>query len=141
MRQYMDYSASDYRATTALAAALGAVGLLLTVLGVYGVIAYRTGRRAREIGIRMALGARRSDVLGLILREGATVALAGVVIGIGAALLVTREIASMLFHVSAWDAPSFMAAAATVFVLACLATAVPALRATRVAPSRALRDS
>ena len=141
MREYMDYSASDYRATTALAGALGIVGLLLTVLGVYGVIAYRTGRRTREIGIRMALGARRGDVLRLIVREGAGVALAGVAIGIGVALLATREIGSMLFHVSAWDVPSFASAAAIVFALACVATAVPALRATRVAPSRALRDS
>ncbi len=141
MREYMDYSATTYRATSALAGALGTVGLLLTVLGVYGVIAYRTSRRTREIGIRMALGARSGDVLALVVREGARVALAGVAIGIGAALLVTREIASMLFHVSAWDAPSFALAAATVFVLACLATAVPALRATRTAPSLALRDS
>jgi len=68
-------------------------------------------------------------------------ALTGVVIGLAAALAVTREIASMLFRVSAWDAPSFAAAAAIVFALACLATAVPALRATRVAPSKALRET
>lgn len=140
MRDYMAYSASDYRATSALAGALGIVGLLLTVLGIYGVISYRTARRTREIGIRMALGARRGDVLRLIVGEGARVALIGVAIGIVAALLATREVASLLFRVSAWDAPSFCTAAGVVFALACLATAVPAIRATRVAPSVALRD-
>jgi len=141
MRDYMEYSASRYRATAALAGALGLVGLILTVLGIYGVIAYRTSRRTREIGIRMALGARGHDVLNLVVREGAVIAAAGVGIGIAAALLVTRAIASMLFRVSSWDAVSFVAAAVVVFGLACLATAIPALRATRVAPAVALRES
>lgn len=141
MRDYMEYSASSFRATAALAGALGVVGLLLTILGVYGVVAYRTSWRTREIGIRMALGARRSDVLTLIVREGAFTALAGVAIGIPAALVATRALASMLFRVSAWDALSFSVAAVVVFTLACVATMIPALRATRIAPSRALRDT
>jgi predicted permease len=141
MRDYMEYSASRFRATAALAAALGLVGLILTVLGIYGVISYRTARRTREIGIRMALGARRQDVVRLIVSEGAVVGATGVMIGIAAALLVTKSMASMLFRVTAWDPVSFTLAAIVVFGLACLATAVPAMRATRVAPSTALRDA
>ena len=141
MRDYMEYSARTFRATAALAGALGIVGLILTILGVYGVVAYRTSWRTREIGIRMALGARRGEVLALIVREGAMTALIGIAIGIPAALAVTRELASMLFHVSPWDALSFSTVAVIVFGLACLATLVPAIRATRIAPSRALRDT
>jgi cell division protein FtsX len=140
MRDYMEYSASRYRATAALAAALGMVGLLLTVLGIYGVISYRTARRSREIGIRMALGARGQDVLGLIVREGAIVALTGVAIGLAAAVALARAIASMLFHVGPWDPLSFTIATVVVFGLACVATAIPAIRATRTAPSVALRN-
>ena len=141
MRDYMAYSSSSFRATAALAGALGVVGLLLTILGVYGVVAYRTSWRTREIGIRMALGAQRREVLALVVREGSLIALAGVAIGIPAALAATRALASMLFQVSAWDPLSFSVAAVLVFALACVATMIPALRATRIAPSRALRDS
>jgi putative ABC transport system permease protein len=141
MQDYMAYSASRYRATAALAAALGTVGLLLTALGIYGVVSYRTARRRREIGIRMALGAGVHDVLRMVVREGAMAAAAGVAIGIAAALLVTRSMASMLFRVDAWDPMSFAAAALVVFALASVATIVPARRATRVAPSEALRDA
>ncbi|HEX6973947.1 MAG TPA: FtsX-like permease family protein, partial [Vicinamibacterales bacterium] len=141
MQDYMAYSASRYRATAALAVALGTVGLLLTALGIYGVISYRTARRTREIGIRMALGARAQDVLGLVVREGAIVAVAGVAIGLATALVVTRSMSSMLFRVGAWDPVSFALAAILVFALACAATVVPARRATRVAPSEALRDT
>ena len=139
MREYMAYSASDYRATAALALTLGLVGLLLTVLGVYGVIAYRTAQRTREIGIRMALGAARGDVLRMMLIEGGRVAVAGVGIGLMLALAATRAIQSMLFHVSAWDPASFTTSAVVVFALACVAIAIPAWRAVRSSPAAALR--
>jgi predicted permease len=139
MREYIDYSGSGYRATAALAAALGVLGLMLTVIGVYGVIAYRTTRRAREIGIRIALGATAGDVLRLIVREGALVALAGVIVGIPAAIAGTRAIGSMLFHVGPWDPIVFGGASAVLFVSVCTAAFIPAWRATRVQPSESLR--
>jgi putative ABC transport system permease protein len=140
MRQFIEYSGSEYRAIAALASALGGMGLLMTVLGVYGVIAYRTTRRSKEIGIRIALGADPRDVLRLVMREGALVAAGGIALGIPAALLVTRAIESMLFGVSAWDGPSFAGAAALLFVSVCAAAFLPARRATRLAPAATLKD-
>ena len=139
MQQYVEYSGSGYRATATLAVALAFIGLLLTVLGVYGVIAYRTTRRTREIGIRMALGADPRDVLRLVLREGAGVAALGVAIGIPAAMAGTYAIASMLFHVRPWDARVFAATAVLLFACVCVAALIPAWRAARVQPSESLR--
>lgn len=141
MAQYIGYSSSAYRATAALAVALGLVGLFLTALGVYGVIAHRTTRRVREIGIRVALGAPRGQVLRLVLREGARIGLLGIALGVPAALIVTRLIRSLLFGIGPWDAVG-LAGAVLVLCLAVLAaTFIPAWRATRVQPSVALRDS
>jgi ABC-type antimicrobial peptide transport system permease subunit len=140
MRDYLSYSGSTFRATASLAALLGAIGLVLTALGVYGVVAYRTSRRRREIGIRMALGAPRREVLGLLMKQGAVIAATGVALGIPIALAATRLLASLLFRVSAWDAASFGAAAVLLFVAVCVATAIPAWRAVATPPSMALRD-
>jgi putative ABC transport system permease protein len=140
MQEYIAYSASTYRATASLAALLGLIGLILTALGVYGVVAYRMSRRTREIGIRIALGAHPPDVLRLVMREGAQVAAAGIVLGLPIALGATRLLSSLLFRVSAWDAWSFAAAAVALAAALCAATAVPAWRATRLSPSIALRD-
>jgi len=139
MREYIDYSGSAYRATTTLAISLAALGLVLTVIGVYGVVAYRTARRAREIGIRMALGASRSSVLRLVLGEGALVATIGIAIGIPAAIAATREISSMLFHVGPSDAGVLAGTAALLFACVCAAATIPAWRATRVEPFESLR--
>jgi predicted permease len=140
MAQYIEYSARTYRATATLATALGAIGLLLTALGVYGVIAYRTARRTREIGIRVALGAAHVDVLRMVLGEGARLGLLGVAVGIPIALVATRWMAAMLFGVGPWDVASFAGAAMVLLLTLMLATMVPALRATRITPSTALRD-
>jgi ABC-type antimicrobial peptide transport system permease subunit len=140
MSQYIEYSAGTYRATATLATALGAIGLLLTALGVYGVMAYRTARRTREIGIRVALGAAHADVLRMVLGEGARLGLLGVAVGIPIALVATRWMAAMLFGVGPWDVASFAGAAAILLLTLLLATMVPALRATRITPSTALRD-
>ena len=141
MRQYLDYWASGYRATALLSSTLAGVGLLLTVLGVYGVVAYRTSRRTKEIGIRVALGATRGDVLRLVLREGLVVALAGVVAGIPLAFAAARMLGSFLYGVSADDAFAYLSAA--LLLIACIgaATLVPARRAARSNPSASLRAS
>lgn len=141
MSQYLRYSASSYRATAALAGALGLVGLLLTTLGVYGVVASRTARRTREIGIRVALGAARGQVLRLVLREGARVGVAGMVIGVPASLLATRVIQSLLFGVSPWDAPALAGAIGALVLALLAATLVPAWRALHISPSSALRET
>jgi putative ABC transport system permease protein len=140
MREYIDYSTSTYQATATLALLLGAVGLLLTSIGVYGVMAYRTTRRTREIGIRIALGAARGQVVGMVLREGARVAILGLALGIPSALVATRALSSMLFGIGPWDLTSFAVATTVLAVTVAGATLIPAWRATRVDPSEALRN-
>ena len=141
MQQYVEYSGSGHRATAALGAVLGGIGLALTVLGVYGVIAYRATGRTREIGIRMALGAGTSNVLSLVIRDGVVVAAAGVLIGIPAAYVATRLMAAMLVRGDAWDTTVFAASALLLFFSVCAAAAIPAWRATRVRPAESLRAS
>jgi predicted permease len=140
MAQYVAYSASSYRATAALASGLGLVGLVLTGLGVYGVVASRAMRRTKEIGIRIALGAARGQVLRLVLAEGARVGLLGVAIGLPAALATTQLTRTLLFDVDPWDVRAFAAAAVALLAAVTAATLVPALRAVRVEPSKALRE-
>jgi ABC-type antimicrobial peptide transport system permease subunit len=140
MSEYVAYAGSVYQATAALALALGVLGLLLTAIGVYGVIAYRTSRRTREIGIRVALGAARQDVLGLVLAHGMRIGALGIVLGLPAALWVTDLMSSMLFGLHPWDARTFVLAAGVLATAVAAATFIPAWRATRVTPSVALRD-
>lgn len=140
MGQYIEYSSRQYRAMAALAGALGLVGLFLTTLGLYGVVAYRTTKRTREIGIRVALGATRRTVMRLVVGEGLRVAAIGLAFGIPAALLATRLMASLLFGVEPWDPPTFLAAALVLLLAVFLAALIPALRAMRLSPTAALRE-
>ncbi len=139
MTQYVEYAARLHRTTAALALMLGITGLVLTTLGVYGIVAYRTSARIKEIGIRVALGAMRGQVIGLVLRDGLTLAGAGVLAGAPLALIATRLTASMLVGITPWN-PAALIAATGVLVLAVAgATLVPARRAMRVEPAAALR--
>ena len=118
---------------------LGGVGLLLAVVGLYGVIAYSVTRRSREMGIRVALGARRRDVIALVLREGMRLAIAGTVIGIVLAAAATRLMRAWLFDVSPLDAPTFIATSALLTGVALVANWLPARRAASADPAVALR--
>ena len=115
------------------------LALLLAAIGIYGVVSYVVAQRQREIGIRMALGARRSHVLQLMLGQGARMALAGLVIGMIAAFALTRLMASMLYGVKPTDAVTFVLAAGLLCAIALAACWIPARRATRVDPMLALR--
>jgi ABC-type antimicrobial peptide transport system permease subunit len=108
-------------------------------VGLYGAMSYRVARRTGEIGIRMALGAQRRDVMRMVLGEGARMALAGVIAGIAAALALTRLMANQLFGVSAYDPLTFTAVAIVLTLVALLACYLPARRAVRVDPMIALR--
>jgi ABC-type antimicrobial peptide transport system permease subunit len=108
-------------------------------VGVFGVISYSVTQRTNEIGIRMALGALERDVLEMIVGQGAKLALAGVAIGIAAALVLTREMQSLLFNVSPFDPVTLAAVAGGLCLVALAACYVPARRAARVDPMTALR--
>jgi putative ABC transport system permease protein len=116
------------------------VALALSAVGIYGVLAYLVAQRTREIGIRMALGARAADVVRLMLREGMGPVVSGTAVGMGAAVVVTRGIRTLLFGVTPLDSVSFLSAPAVLTAVALLACYVPARRATRVDPIVALRE-
>ena len=128
------------RLTTALLAAFAALALLLGAVGLYGVIAYQVSQRTRELGVRMALGARTGDVVRMVLRQGLAVTLAGAVVGLLASLALARVLGSLLFGVSARDPMIFAAVPVVLAIVAVLATLVPARRAAAVEPGRALRE-
>ena len=120
--------------------AFAAIALALAAVGVYGVIAYSVSQRTREIGVRVALGAQRANVLRLILGHGAVLAAAGIGIGLAGALGITRFLRAMLFGVSPFDPLSFVAVTLVLTAIAFLASYVPARRAARVDPIEALRE-
>jgi predicted permease len=122
-----------------LTGGFGLLALVLASIGIYGVMAYTVARRISEIGIRMALGAQARQVLAMVLREASWLAIAGVVAGAAAALLLTRLVGSMLYGLSASDPVTFAAAACLLIAIALLAGFAPARRASRVDPMQALR--
>jgi len=118
---------------------LAVIALVLSVVGVYGVMSYTVSQRSQEMGIRMALGAQRFDVMRMVIRQGTVLALIGVVVGIVLASMVTSSLSVFLYGVNPFDPLTFVLVALTLFGAALLATFVPAQRATRVDPLRALR--
>ena len=127
------------RFSAVLIATLAAAGLLLAALGLYGVMAYTVGQRTGEIGLRMALGARPSDVLRLVVGQGFGFVAAGLLLGIAGAWILSRLLSSALYEVSPSDPATFGAVAAVLAASALVACWLPARRATRIDPMAALR--
>ena len=125
---------------SALAGMFALIGLVLAVTGIYGVVAYRTQMRTHEIGVRMALGASRVDVLRLVLLQGLWLTGIGLAVGLIAAIAATRLVASMLFEVKAGDPATYIGVAALIGTVSLAASYIPARRAARVDPASALRQ-
>jgi len=123
-----------------LLTAFAGMALFLALVGLYGVIAFSVKQRTAEIGVRMALGASRGKVMGMVLRQGAGLALAGLVLGLAGALALTRLIAGWLYGVSPVDAATLATVAGLLFGVSLAASAIPAWRAARIDPVAALRD-
>jgi len=140
MASLVDVALGGARFGMQLLSGFALVALLMAALGIYGVVAFLVSRRTREVGIRMALGARAGDVLGLMLRQGMAPVLAGLAVGLALALALGRLGAGLLFEVPPHDAATLAAAAAVLTSAALLACALPARRAARIDPAQALRD-
>jgi predicted permease len=139
MEEVLSDSTSDRRLDMVLFLLLGGLASALATVGVYGVLAYSVSQRTHEIGVRMAIGAARGDVLRMVLGQGAKLAAAGVAVGLVAALAAARLIRSLLFQVAPVDPATFAVAAAAVILVTLAASYVPARRATAVSPMNALR--
>ena len=127
------------RFETALLAFFAFTGLVLAVVGLYGLIAFMTTQRTHEIGVRMALGATKGNILRLIATDGLRMVAAGVTVGLGAALVVSQTLKALLYHVSTFDPISFILVPMLLSVVALVAILIPARDGTRVDPAISLR--
>jgi predicted permease len=133
-------SIEDKRFTMALLGVFALLALLLASIGIYGVLSYMVGQRTREIGVRMALGAQRLDVLRMVLRDGARMTLIGITVGVAASIALTRLMAGMLFGVKPFDPVTFASVSLLLCLVALFACYIPARSAMKVDPMEALRQ-
>jgi len=138
MSAYVENAMAESRFVLVLLAIFAGLALALSAIGLYGVIAYTTAQRTREIGIRIALGAARSDILKLIVGQGLGWTAAGLVLGLVGTAAVTRYLEAMLFGVAPTDALTFLSAAMLLMAVAAAACYLPARRATQIETTQAL---
>jgi putative ABC transport system permease protein len=139
MREWVDTGAAQPRLNALLLGLFAGVSLLVAAIGTYGVLAYSVSQRTKELGLRMALGADRGGVLRLIVREGMTVGLAGIAIGVLIALALSRALSALVFGVSVSDPWTYGGVSVVLVVVALASCSLPAIRASRVDPMTALR--
>jgi ABC-type antimicrobial peptide transport system permease subunit len=138
--QQIEQILSQERLLSRLSSFFAVLAMVLACIGLYGLLSYEVARRTRELGIRMALGAQRRHLLRLVVGHGLVLALAGVVIGISAAIGVTRLMQSILFDVRSYDPATYASVASLIVFVALAACSIPAIRAMRVEPVVALRE-
>jgi putative ABC transport system permease protein len=141
MDEWLARSLEGRRSPMLLLALFGGVALVLSAIGIYGVLAFGVAQRAREFGIRQALGADRRAILSLVLKQGLRSAGAGIVLGLIGSLALTRYLQTLLFGVGAHDIPVYAGVTLLLLTVATAACYIPARRATAVDPTVALRDS
>jgi putative ABC transport system permease protein len=139
MEEMVVLNTSRQRFNMLLLTVFGSSALLMAAIGIYGLMAYSVQQCTQEIGVRMALGAQASNLRNMVICQGMTLALIGVMIGIAGAFWLTRFLASFLFGVKAWDPTAFIATPILLGAVALIAIWIPARRATRVDPMQALR--
>jgi putative ABC transport system permease protein len=139
LEQAVGASVAQPRFRTGLLVLFAGIALALAAIGIYGVISYSVAQRTHEIGVRMALGARRGDVLRLVLGQGAALALAGIALGLPGALALTRTLSSLLFTIQATDPLTFVSLSLVLAAVTLWASFLPAWRAARTDPQMALR--
>lgn len=139
MNAVLSATVAPRRFNMLLLAAFAILALLLAAVGIYGVMSYAVNQYKHEIGIRMALGAQAAGVVRMVLRQGMTLALAGILIGVAAAFALTRVMKSLLFEIQPTDPLTFSAVSILLAAIAFAATYIPARRATRIDPIEALR--
>jgi putative ABC transport system permease protein len=140
MEQWIGRSLEGRRAPMMLSALFGIVALVLSAIGIYGVLAFNVAQRVREFGIRQALGADRRSILSLVFRQGLFTAGVGLMLGLAASLGLTKYLQTLLFGVQARDWAVFSAVTLLLLAVAMLACYIPARRATRIDPIEALRE-
>jgi len=140
LEDYVSLSAAQPRFQTMLITSFAVLALLLSAVGLYAVLSYMVAQRTLEIGLRLALGAQRDSVLGLILRRGLLLSAAGLAIGIVAALMLTRFMQGMLYGVGRFDTATFVGVSAVLLLVSAIASSVPAYRAARLDPMQTLRE-
>jgi putative ABC transport system permease protein len=139
MQQVLDDSVAGRRFQMSLLALFAAIALGLAAIGIYGLMSYSVNQRTHEIGIRMALGAKRKEVLRLVVRQGMVLAMSGVALGTAGALVLTRFLSSMLYAVGVNDPITLFSVAGLLSGVAALASFIPAWRAAKIDPMQALR--
>lgn len=139
MEEMIAGSLAERRFSVALLGIFAAIALLLAMIGIYGVVSYLVSQRTHEIGIRLALGAQRQEIFGLVMIQGGRIGLVGIVLGLVASFGLTRLLETILFGVSAYDPVTFVGVAVVLLTVVLLACYLPARRAMRVDPMVALR--
>jgi ABC-type antimicrobial peptide transport system permease subunit len=140
LEDYISKSVAQPRFQTFLFACFAGIALILATIGLYGLLSYMVVQRTLEIGLRMALGAQRTDVLGLIARRGMALALIGVAAGVVIAVVMTRLLAGMLYGIRPTDPLTFAATAVLFLLVSIVASSMPAYRAARMDPMKTLRE-